>query len=172
MKFSQWIMLQETDLPDNILYTACVLHRNSQQYLIGLVDKWMFENTGSGIPRQGWTMRAHHMTIKFRPRQIDLEAVASLFGEEVSLTVTALAWDEYCIAVSVHPGKVLPLGQVPHITIAHSRDVGPVYSNTLLADKSKWKAVSSPELVSFLVGVTNYGIYPNMGSVTLASETM
>jgi hypothetical protein len=175
MRFSQWMVLREETSIDaqDILYTACVLHRNSQHYLVNLVDKWMFEHTGSGISRQGWIIRTHHMTIKFKPKQADLEAITPLLGEEVELIVTDIAYDDYGIAVKVYPKKALPIGQIPHITIAHSHDVSPVYSNALMADKTKWKSVNEPvTVVSYLVGVSGDRVYPDLGSLLLATQTV
>ena len=104
----------------------------------------MFEATGSGI-QKGWTVRAHHMTVKFAPRQSDIAAIGALLGNEVQLQVTDWAHDEFGIAVAVKPKANFPLGNdVPHVTVAHSKDVGAVYSNTLLADRTKWIPLEVP----------------------------
>ena len=133
-------------LPDakSVMYTACVLQKYSQTNLLAAVQKWMFETTGSGI-QKGWITRAHHMTVKFNPRQSDIEAVRNFLGQEVELQITDWAVDDYGIACVVKSKVALPLAnEVPHITIAHSRNVGAVYSNTLLADRSKWNPVEVP----------------------------
>ena len=144
LKFKQWLENQQdlTDTPQpdatKILYTAAVLHKYSQQTLVDTITKLMFETVGSGIP-PNWIIRAHHMTIKYAPKQSDIEALKPLLGKEVELQVTYWAQDDHGIAVVVHPKTALPTtNAVNHITVAHSRDVGAVYSNTLLADKSKW----------------------------------
>lgn len=158
MKFNQWLTLRESEqnvnpaptpvtqpeLPDarKVMYTACVLNKFSQTSLITAVRRWLFEATGSDMPK-GWIGRAHHMTVKFAPKQADIEAIASMLGKDVELDVTDWAHDEFGIAVAVKPKVGLPLANaVPHVTIAHSRDVGAVYSNTLLADRSKWSPVT------------------------------
>ena len=157
MKFNEWLTLRESEqivtpaesspvpvtqpqLPDakRVMYTACVLHKYSQTSLVTAMQKLMFEATGSGIPK-GWIVRAHHMTVKFSPRQSDIEAIASMLGKEVELEAVGWAHDDYGIAVVVKPKGSFPLGNdVPHVTVAHSKEVGAVYSNTLLSDRSKW----------------------------------
>ena len=163
MNFAEWLTMIESEqnvnpspvpvtqpqLPDakKVMYTACVLNKFSQTTLITAVRKWLFESTGSDMPK-GWIGRAHHMTVKFSPRQSDIEAIASMLGKEVDLDVTDWAHDEFGIAVAVRPKVALPLANaVPHVTIAHSRDVGAVYSNTLLADRSKWNPVTDQSVV-------------------------
>ena len=62
------------------------------------------------------------------------------WGKEVELTVINRAYDDQGIAVVVRPSISLPFveTQVPHITVAHSMMVNPVYSNSLLANHEKW----------------------------------
>ncbi len=177
MNFKLW--LEESEPPvqasqdinaNQVLYTACVLDKISQNYLIAEVEKLMIETLGSGIPRREWMVRAHHMTIKFRPNQADIESIQDLLGQEVNLLVTDWAVDTHAVAVVVKPQTSLPTAAIPHITVGHSRDVGPAYSNTLLAQKIKWHRVSKPiTLRSYVVCVTQYGIVPEV--VNLASET-
>lgn len=161
LNFTEWLMENEQivtspatpptpvaqpQLPNakQVMYTACVLHKYSQTTLVSAVRKWLFEKTGSDIPR-GWIVRAHHMTVKFSPRQADIEAIAPMLGKEVDLQVMAWAHDEFGVAVAVKAQAALPLANdVPHVTVAHSREVGAVYSNTLLADHSKWIALEVP----------------------------
>ncbi len=166
MRFNEWLALQESEqivtpndgfqpvpvtqpqLPDakKVMYTACVLQKYAQTTLVTEVRRWMFENIGSDIPKD-WIIRAHHMTVKFQPRQSDIEAIASLLGKEVELQVTDFAKDDHGIAVVVKPKTNFPLGNaIPHVTVAHSRDVGPVYSNTLLADRKNWIPVTQENL--------------------------
>lgn len=174
MRFSQWLHESDNMTPDakGISYTACVLHRNSQDYILSQVEKWMVEATGHGIPT-GWTRRAHHMTVKFKPNQTDIATVMPFMGEEVILTVTNWAFDDYGIALVVKPDKNLPIKQIPHVTVAHARSVGAVYSNTLLTDKSKWRPASA-ELTSYMLGVNNdqISVTPPMGGLLLARPSV
>lgn len=192
LKFNDWLTLIESEqivtpagntptpvtqpqLPDakKVMYTACVLHKYSQTTLVSVMQKLMFEATGSGIPKW-WMVRAHHMTVKFNPRQSDIEAVASMLGKEVELQVTDWAHDEYGIAVVVKPKGSFPLGSdVSHVTVAHSKDVGAVYSNTLLADRSKWIPFEVPmSLNSELVCVLKDNISTIPQLVNPASATL
>lgn len=163
MNFSQW--LNENDQMDSILYTACVLNKISQNSLLAEMQKECFGINNSGIP-QNWIKRAHHMTLKFAPTQQDINNISSQFGQEVKLSSTQWAIDDYCIAIIVENDKGLKTADVPHITVANSKSVNPVYSKTLLTDKSKWRQLNSPiHLVSYVVGVTKHGTIPNMSSI-------
>jgi hypothetical protein len=139
--------------------------------LLNAVDRWMTGN----LPRKNWVGRAHHMT-NFPPgkfKQADMEKLP--WGMEVHLKVTDWAADDLGIAVTVEPEEDVPFAadQVPHITVAHSFDVRPVYSNTLLADRSKWRLPHEPlTLMSYFVGFMQGDpsiVYPPMGSLLLAS---
>ncbi len=177
MKFTEWKLMKESnmtqiqrdnptaempkvELPDprQQAYLGCVLHRIAQQTLIDTVNRWAFSVNGVGMPRQGWLGKAHHMTCKFKPMQADIETCANTFGKQIELTVVGWAMDDHCIAVVVDGTPVPPLMQgLPHITVAHSHEVSPVYSNTLLADKSKWLRMptSMGPLMSFFLAVAH-----------------
>ena len=148
----------EPRLPDvrRVLYIGCVLHRLSQQALISHAQRWFMETSGRNLP-ENWIKRAHHMTVKFKPSQTDLDALSPLLGQIVPLEVVGLAADEFATAALVQPGKNLPLMQgSPHITIAHSREVMPVYSNTLVSNPSKISQVAPLTLESELVCVLQH----------------
>lgn len=187
MRFTEWLHIRESEqivtkptvetpqlqLPDasQVVYTAAVLDRPSQDTLVSLIHRLMMETTGS-IP-QGWTGRAHHMTIKFRPTNDDIRALAGKLGNKdgVELKVTDWAVDEYGVAVVVTTAGLPVTNGVPHVTIAHSKDVGAVYSNTLLADRSKWKPLyeGAAMLKAYVVGVGPRDvIVPDMAPIPLA----
>lgn len=170
MKFSEWVLLKESEqvqqlpTPKDILYTCAVLERATQSNLIGYVRRWMFEASGHDIPK-GWIGRCHHMTIKFKPKQADIMALANYFGKKIELTVTDFAFDDFGIALVVKPTIALQIGQQPHITVAHSPEVGAVYSNTLLADKSKWRPVhENLQIPALVVGIKsdNVSTWPDL----------
>ena len=99
------------------------------------------------------------------------------WGKEVELTVINWAYDDQGIAVVVRPSISLPFveTQVPHITVAHSMMVNPVYSNSLLADHEKWDHPRSElTLMSYFVAVMRNPtvVFPPMGSLLLASPTI
>jgi hypothetical protein len=175
MNFREWLIKEEEQGIDakDILYTACVLHRNSQEKLVTDIRKLMFEEVGTDIPK-GWTIRAHHMTVKFKPLQADIEAIKQWFGKEIWLTVVDWAADNFGIAAVVKPSVALPMDQIPHITIAHAKEVNPKYSNTLLADKTKWHPVHSDiKLMSFLAGITGSNqIIPDLNPIPLAAPVL
>lgn len=156
MKFSLWLNeMEQMALPDarQFAYIGCVLEKISQNHLIGLARKLFMEQNGRDIP-MNWTFRAHHMTVKFKPQVSDLQALHQFFGKKVELHVISFASDENCAAITVSPTPVLPVTNIPHITIAHSKSVGPVYSNTLLQNKSKIiPAYDNVALISILLAV-------------------
>jgi len=168
-KFSNWLNSEEQKLP-NFLYTAAVLHKFSQDRLLGDARKWMLEYSGHDIPAD-WIIRTHHMTIKFKPSQADIDSIKQFLGKEVTLKVTNFAFDNYGAAVTVESN--LPVSNaIPHITIAHSKEVGAVYSNQLLADKSKWHPIKQ-NVVAYVLGVTgNDGTYPDINPIPLAWPTV
>jgi len=151
MKFSQWFneMEQQSAMPDakQFSYLACVLDLISQRHLEAVVIK-----QGHDIP-SGWTIRAHHMTVKFNPLTQDMEAYKQFFGEDVHLAVTGIASDDNCVAVTVKPLASFPMTGTPHITVAHSRSVSPVYSNNLLSDRSKIHQIETVDLNSIFAAV-------------------
>lgn len=158
MKFLQWYteMEQQSAMPDakQFSYLACVLDLMSQNHLESVVRKWLLAQ-GKDFPPD-WTIRAHHMTVKFRNGGLlneDMEAYRQYFGEDVKLMVTGVAADENCVAVTVKPSVGFPMQANPHITVAHSRSVSPVYSNTLLADRNKIQRIETVELNSIFAAV-------------------
>lgn len=139
MEFREWLVENMIDAK-RVAYTACVLHKFSQKALVEKMRKLMFETVGSDIP-EDWIIRAHHMTIKFAPNQSDIDVIAPLLGKEMPLEITDWALDDYCVAVVVKPKVALSGVKIPHITVAHSRDVRPIHSNTLLAHKASWMSL-------------------------------
>jgi hypothetical protein len=141
MKFAQWFMENELtppqpeqQLPDarKFSYIACVLYLMEQEKLESAVLKWAESKIIPSIP-PNWTWRSHHMTAK--PPGVsaqDLEAYKPFFGQTINLTVTEIAADNKCVAVKVKPDKTFRIvSDPPHITIAHSSEVKPQYSNDL-----------------------------------------
>jgi hypothetical protein len=144
MKFAQWFNENELTgqtpqthpetLPDprQFSYIACVLDLPEQGKLERDVMEWIKLTPQGSIP-PNWTWRAHHMTVK--PPGVssaDLERYRQFFGQIVHLTVYEIAANDKCVAVKVKPDKAFPIvAQVPHITVAHSNEVKPQYSNDL-----------------------------------------
>lgn len=73
---------------------------------------------------------AHHVTLKFRPSDSELERFN--IGAQALVQVLGYAEDEKAQAVLVRP-SVNSANRHPHITIATNHGVPPVYSNDLLA---------------------------------------
>lgn len=158
MDFSNWFTEteQQMALPDarQFAYIGCVLEKISQTHLIGLARRLFMEQNGREIPL-GWTIRAHHMTVKFKPQPPDMEALHAFFGQKIELHAVGFFSDENGAAMTVSSTPALPISNgVPHITIAHSKSVGPVYSNNLIQNKSRMIAAhDNVPLISILLGV-------------------
>jgi hypothetical protein len=178
MKFSRWIIMKEgtamhveSQFPDakKVLYIACVLTKTNQDALVSNAAKWFIETTGHAPPLN-WIVRGHHMTVKYRLLQEELDLFSPLLGQDIPLEVISFAVDDFGAAVRVRPGRSLPIIQPnSHITIAHSPDVTPVYSNTLL-QKTGGSRVSPLILQSELVCLLLSGnMFPNM--INPARET-
>jgi hypothetical protein len=185
MDFKSWLNLTEIDqtMPDEfappdakgIAYLGCVLHRFNQVYLMeDLIQKLLLGSKGSGIP-QGWVKRGHHMTVKFGPRSEDLKAYQNYFGKQFSLKLTNFAYDDHGIAVTVKAPSEFKINGIPHITIAHSRDVGAKYSNTLLGTSANLKPIlGDVTLISYFLAAMHdqNKTWPNIGSIPLAAPVM
>ena len=181
MSFINWLFLRESSvtegpLPDlnRVGYFACVLHKWSQQDLVTAAHKFMFETRGTNVPATGWSGKAHHMTVKFKPTMADLEAVQPFMGKQIKLMVENWVADDHCLTVVVRPEIKLPITGTPHITVAHSHEVNSAYSNTLLLERNRWQPVHE-ELVlySYLMAIEhgNVPFWPEI-VVPLASPSV
>lgn len=171
MNFLNWLTLIESSvgedpLPDlnQVGYFGCVLHKWSQNDLITAAHKFMMESKGTS-PSVGWSGKAHHMTVKFKPQIADLETMQHFMGQQIRLTVENWVYDNHCLTVVVKPEIDLPVVGIPHITVAHSHEVSSAYSNTLLLERSRWQPVHE-ELVlySYLMAVEhgNVPVWPRV----------
>lgn len=136
MRFATWFEEEQMQLP-NIqgYYLACVLTQLGHDTLFNAVDKvfgrFSPDRGLQNIPKN-WRRVCHHMTVKFNPTISDFRKYEKFFGQEISLNVVGIAVDQYAVAVKVMPSPhVDSANVVPHITIAHSDQVRPVYSNEL-----------------------------------------
>lgn len=88
--------------------------------------RWWSTNIGGLLPQ----VYAHHMTIKFRPADSDLDALP--IGALVGLRIVGFADDGHVQAVAVEPVGVHSTVPIPHVTVA-TDGTPPVKSNELLA---------------------------------------
>lgn len=153
-KFATWFfeVEQQMMLPDarQFAYLGCILEKNSQKHLLGIARKLYSEHTGSVIPKD-WEYRAHHMTVKFKPQISDMQLYQNLFGQPVELHIKGIAIDEFTIAAVI--GTNINMNSTPHITIAHSRSVSPVYSNGLVRSGKVLKVEGEVSLSSIFLAV-------------------
>ncbi len=120
-----------------ILYSAIVLDEKSKSKLL--------EKVGQLIPK-GWTVYAHHMTIKLgelRPEQ------KRLVGLKVRLTINEFGRGEKVIAVKAHTDGIQSDNATPHITIAVDTVNGgkSAMSNQI----TKWYNIERPLLLTGVV---------------------
>lgn len=177
MKFSIWLNEVEQQMtPDarQFAYIGCVLEKISQNNLISIARELYNQQNGTNIP-VNWTFRAHHMTVKFKPQATDMQVLHPFMGQKIELHVIRFASDKDCCAVTVSSNPKLPIiNGTPHITIAHSKAVDPVYSNALIQDKSKIiSAHDNTELISILLAVQHEqdNVWPKT-VISLASPSL
>lgn len=106
-----------------VMYTAVVLTPHSHDQLL----LWWKETVG--VPLHDKVL-AHHMTIKFKPSEAEVSALP--LGTEVRLQVLGYGADAKGQAIVVESLDVKSTNPHPHITVAVSAGVSPVYSNELL----------------------------------------
>lgn len=80
-------------------------------------------------PAHPW-VKAHHMTMAFKPAIDRLEHYQAMVGQRLRIKVTGVAQDEKGQAVAVQGPSDNPH---PHITISCADGVSPAYSNQLVA---------------------------------------
>ena len=124
------------DLKGKPIYSAVFLTPQSTQELLNWVQTLGYEL----LPE----IKAHHMTIEFKPTDVSNLPV----GDEVKLIVTGIRTDDKCQAVTVV--GVYSTNEHPHITVSHTSDVSPKYSNELLLTGAD--PVSGPTLTG-VIGV-------------------
>lgn len=106
----------------SVIYSAIFLTPGSQHQLLS----W-FEKLGYTLLPE---VKAHHVTLEFKPKSISNLPV----GLFVDLQINRVYVTDRCQAVSVIvlTAKTLPIPSKPHITISHSSDVAPKFSNEII----------------------------------------
>lgn len=127
--------LHESNLP---VFVAVVLDDRSHKALLA----WWERATGTKLLSK---IYAHHMTIKFKPNQSDMDKLTE--GEKVTLQVIGWAEDGKVQAVAVKGFK--SSNKIPHITVA-TDGTPPFKSNALLADG--FTRVRGPRLTGTVAG--------------------
>ena len=118
-----WVTRKRSRLranPQSIVYVGAMLDDPTA------LLRWWSTHVGKVLP----VPYAHHMTIKFRPADSDLDALR--VGAPVGLHIVGFADDGQVQAVAVEPIGVHSTSPVPHVTVA-TNGTPPVKSNELLA---------------------------------------
>ena len=89
------------------------------------------------LPPEHSELQYHHVTLKFNPSEAEVESIKAKLGNKVDITITGVASDDKCQAAVVKLSdsdleKKFGHGKVLHITLSHTANTKPVYSNTLL----------------------------------------
>jgi hypothetical protein len=162
MKFSMWLneAEQQFALPNakDFAYLACVLEKMSQEHLKFLAQNLWAQQNKDNMPND-WTFICHHMTITPNVTTSVLQEYYNYLGSTVQLQIVGFASDKDACAVIVKPNiniHVVPV--IPHVTVAHSHNVKPFYSNHLLTKKDRIMHVNeSTPLMSILLAVGRDG---------------
>ena len=109
---------------ERILYTAVVLNETSHKKLINFLRA-----TFSGI--SDWEKIAHHMTVNLGPVKPEY---AEYLGEEFSMTVNEVGFDNKCIGVKVSTDLVTD-NNFTHVTLAVNRNNGAKPKDTNFIEK-------------------------------------
>lgn len=109
--------------PEVVLYTAVYLVKSACDALLQMVPP-VYEN-----------IVCDHMTLLFNPEpdQVDISAI----GKEICLNVLGVAVDAKIQAVVVEPltKSISSSNALPHITLSHTQEVRPNYSNEMLLNR-------------------------------------
>lgn len=84
-----------------------------------------------------------HVTLKYKPREVDMDHYGPIIGRRYRIKVDRLVYDEKAQVIPVDRldlGNLVSDNQVPHITVACSNGVQPVYSNELILS-GKFKTI-------------------------------
>ena len=128
-------LVNEATLP---IFVAVVLDDQSHRALLS----WWERATGKKLLSKRF---AHHMTVKFKPTQVDMAKLT--IGEEVTLQVIGWAEDGKVQAVAVKGFK--SANKVPHITVA-TDGTAPRFSNDLI--EKGYARVRGPKLKGTVLG--------------------
>ena len=138
------------------LFSMLALHEDSKRTLLSFVK---------GLDELHEKTICHHMTIQHAPKNVDYTTLP--LAAHVVLKVVGYAKDEFTQAVVVKPIRYISderyrdddytfgapamkiYNDIPHITIAVSKEGKPVQSNALLA--KGYKEVDGPELATYCV---------------------
>jgi hypothetical protein len=120
------------------VFVAVVLDDRSHKALLS----WWERATGTKLLNK---LYAHHMTIKFKPTQADMDKLTE--GEDVTLQVIGWAEDGKVQAVAVKGFK--SANKIPHITVA-TDGTAPRFSNDLL--EKGYARVRGPRLKGTIHG--------------------
>lgn len=122
----------------NVVYSAVFLTPESRTELIARIKPSLAN------------VIAHHVTLKFKPSQADVDALE--MGRVVEMTVIGIAASDDVQAVVVAlPADLICSNVYPHVTVSTAPYISPKYSNSLLI--SHGYTLIDPFVIRGTVGV-------------------
>lgn len=112
-----------------------------QKFYIGAVlDKKSKKSLKEKIPPLYVKERYHHMTIAYMPKNEIFNKYKKYIGKNIKLNINGYCFDNKIQAAMVK--TKLSENNIPHITLSCKKNVDPVYSNTMLKNKSNYKKIN------------------------------
>lgn len=110
-------------------------------------------------------MKAHHMTVQFKPGSVHGLIHPRKVGDVVQLKVLGEVWDDKCQAVLVSGFE--SANYFPHVTMSHTSDTKPVYSNRMLGESTNWRPCTEALILECRIGifVRDKGVQYDLGGV-------
>lgn len=101
-------------------------------YLALVLDDESQEELQHHFPPKHTQVYSHHMTVVYKPDQLQYEKYSPLLGKVYTMTVVGYAIDAKGEAVLIET-DISVSNTFPHVTISTAFGIPPVYSNLLMA---------------------------------------
>ena len=112
----------------------------SSSYIAVVLDKKSVNFLKEKIPPMYKKVFYHHMTVAYMPSDIIYKKYEDSIGKQVELNVIGFCFDNKGQAAIVETN--LSENKVPHITLSCDKNTNPVYSNTLLQNKTNYQNIN------------------------------
>jgi len=106
---------------DRVIFTQAVIDQAARDKIMSLGSVYLGQPFG--------IIKAHHMTINYRPTIDEYNSLN--YGDKTTIYAVGAVGDNNCQAILIE--TTLPVANKhPHITLSHTLDVTPKYSNELI----------------------------------------
>ena len=113
---------------------------NLNGYIAVVLDENSVNSLKEAIPPIHQKLFYHHMTIAYMPDELVYKKYEDSIGKQVELSVTGFCFDDKCQVAIVETN--LSEKEVPHVTLSCEENTKPVYSDTLLRNKTNYKVIN------------------------------